>query len=153
MDQRSQRTRAHGPAYGRTASQFAGLRGHRRSPRGTYRRGSLWWTSITLIQDPGVGQADLPNGVTLRDLGEHRLKDLRQPKHLYQLVITGLPSDFPPLKSLGLSTNNLPIQLTSFIGRAKERTDIGQAIREHRLVTLTGPGGSWQNTPGIGNCH
>ncbi len=85
---------------------------------------------------------DLPNGVTLRDLGEHRLKDLRQPKHLYQLVITGLPSDFPPLKSLGLSTNNLPIQLTSFIGRAKERTDIGQAIREHRLVTLTGPGGT-----------
>src|SRR5574341_602477 len=43
---------------------------------------------------------DLPKGVTVRDLGEHRLKDLRQPKHLYQLVIEGLPADFPPLKSL-----------------------------------------------------
>ena len=85
---------------------------------------------------------DLPDGVTLHDLGEHRLKDLRQPKHLYQLVIAGLPSGFPPLKSLGVSINNLPIQLTSFIGREKERMEIGQALHENRLVTLTGMGGS-----------
>jgi len=85
---------------------------------------------------------ELPDGVTLRDLGEHHLKDLRQPKHLYQLIIAGLPSDFPPLKSLDASLNNLPIQLTSFIGREKELTEIKQAISEHRLVTLTGPGGS-----------
>jgi predicted ATPase/class 3 adenylate cyclase len=87
-------------------------------------------------------ESELPNDVTFRDLGEHRLKDLRQPKHLYQLVIAGLPSDFPPLKSLDASLNNLPIQLTSFIGREKEITEIKQAISEHRLVTLTGPGGS-----------
>jgi predicted ATPase/class 3 adenylate cyclase/Tfp pilus assembly protein PilF len=87
-------------------------------------------------------RSELPDGVTVRDIGEHRLKDLRQPKHLYQLVIRGLPSDFPPLKSLDASLNNLPIQLTSFIGREKEITEIKQAISEHRLVTLIGPGGS-----------
>jgi len=88
-------------------------------------------------------ERELPEDVTVLDLGEHRLKDLRQPKHLYQLVIEGLPSDFPPLKSLKVATpNNLPIQLTSFIGREKEITEIKQSLGEHRLVTFTGPGGS-----------
>jgi predicted ATPase/class 3 adenylate cyclase len=87
-------------------------------------------------------RSELPEDVTLRDLGEHRLKDLRQPKHLYQLVIPGLPFDFPPLKSLNVAANNLPIQLTSFIGREKEIAEVRQTISEHRLVTLTGPGGS-----------
>lgn len=88
-------------------------------------------------------QSQLPESVTIRDLGEHRLKDLRQPKHLYQLVMEGLPSDFPPLKSLKVSIqNNLPIQLTSFIGREKELKEVRQSLSEHRLVTLTGPGGS-----------
>src|SRR5688500_14106871 len=68
-------------------------------------------------------ESELPDGVTLRDLGEHRLKDLRQPKHLYQLVIAGLVSDFPPLMSLDAFPNNLPIQPTSFIGRSKEIAD------------------------------
>ena len=54
-------------------------------------------------------ESELPEDVTFRDLGEHRLKDLRQPKHLYQLVIAGLPFDFPALKSLNLASNNLPI--------------------------------------------
>src|SRR5207244_2378455 len=57
-------------------------------------------------------EGELPDGVTWRDLGEHRLKDLRQPKHLYQLVIAGLPADFPPLRSQNESPNNLPAQLT-----------------------------------------
>ena len=88
-------------------------------------------------------ERELPEDLTVRDIGEHRLKDLRQPKHLYQLVIKGLPADFPPLKSLKVATqNNLPIQLTSFIGREKEITEIKQSINEHRLVTLTGAGGS-----------
>ncbi|HET9591207.1 MAG TPA: tetratricopeptide repeat protein [Anaerolineales bacterium] len=84
---------------------------------------------------------ELPDGVTLRDLGEHRLKDLRRPKHLYQLIITGLPSDFPPLKSLR-APNNLPVLLTSFIGRSSEIADIKQLLSDGRLLTLTGPGGS-----------
>ena len=86
--------------------------------------------------------SDLPDGVTFRDLGEHRLKDLRRRKHLYQLVIEGLPSDFPPLKSLDTSPNNLPFQLTSFIGRTKEIGEAKQLLSKERLLTLTGPGGS-----------
>jgi len=57
----------------------------------------------------------LPDGVALRDLGEHRLKDIQRPSHLFQLVIAGLPSDFPPLKTPGTHPNNLPTQPTLFI--------------------------------------
>jgi predicted ATPase/class 3 adenylate cyclase len=85
---------------------------------------------------------ELPQGVTVRDMGEHQLKDLRQPKHLYQLSIAGLPSDFPPLKSLSASPNNLPVQVTSFVGRTREIAEVKQALVEARLVTLTGPGGT-----------
>jgi predicted ATPase/class 3 adenylate cyclase len=85
----------------------------------------------------------LPNGVSLRDMGEHRLKDLQRPSHLFQLVIAGLPADFPPLKTLDICPNNLPVQLTPLIGREKEVDAIGQLIRRDdvRLVSLTGPGG------------
>src|SRR6266487_2804995 len=59
----------------------------------------------------------LPDGVALRDMGKHRLKDLQRPSHLFQLVIAGLPSDFPPLNTLNTRPNNLPFQPTPFIGR------------------------------------
>jgi predicted ATPase len=85
---------------------------------------------------------ELPSGVTLRDLGEHRLKDLRQSKRLYQLVIAGLPSEFQPLAALDAFPNNLPIQLTSFIGRAREIEEVKRLLSSTRLLTLTGPGGS-----------
>jgi len=87
-------------------------------------------------------ESDLPEGVTVRDLGEHRLKDLRRPKRLFQLVIAGLPAEFPALKSLNVSPNNLPLQLTSFVGRAQELGEVKQMLAESRLLTLTGPGGS-----------
>ena len=87
-------------------------------------------------------ERELPDGVAVRDLGEHRLKDLRRPMHLYQLVIADLPSDFPPLGSLDVSPNNLPIQLTSFIGRSTEIGEVKQLLSNGRLLTLTGPGGS-----------
>ena len=87
-------------------------------------------------------ESELPEDVTLQDLGEHRLKDLRQPKHLYQLDITGLPTEFPPIKSLDALLNNLPIQLTSFVGREKELGELKKLIKSTRLVTLTGAGGS-----------
>ena len=87
-------------------------------------------------------KSELPEDVTLQDLGEHRLKDLRQPKHLYQLDITGLPTEFPPIKSLDALLNNLPIQLTSFVGREKELGELKKLIKSTRLVTLTGAGGS-----------
>ncbi|MFN2556468.1 MAG: adenylate/guanylate cyclase domain-containing protein, partial [Nitriliruptorales bacterium] len=63
---------------------------------------------------------DLPAGIALRDLGEYRLKDLSRPEHLHQLDITGLPTEFPPLRSLDAHPHNLPLQLTSFIGRERE---------------------------------
>jgi class 3 adenylate cyclase len=59
----------------------------------------------------------IPTGGALLDLGEHRLKDLVAPEHIYQLAHPALPTNFPPLKSLDAYPNNLPVQLTSFIGR------------------------------------
>lgn len=84
----------------------------------------------------------LPGGISLRDMGERRLKDLTQPEHFYQLVLPGLPVDFPPLKTLDLVRHNLPAQMTSFIGRQRELAEIKEAVRSHRLVTLTGSGGT-----------
>ena len=84
---------------------------------------------------------DLPENVSLRDMGEKRLKDLIRSEHIYQLNISTIPSDFPPIKTLDTYHHNLPAQMTSFIGREKEIAVITQAIHEHRLVTLTGSGG------------
>jgi predicted ATPase len=84
---------------------------------------------------------DLPDGVSLRNLGQHRLKDLARPEHVYDLVIDGLPSEFPPLKSLEIPTN-LPAQMTSFVGREPEVRTLTELIDRARLVTLTGPGGT-----------
>jgi predicted ATPase/class 3 adenylate cyclase len=85
---------------------------------------------------------DLPEGVRIRDLGRHRLKDLEHPERIYDLIIDGLTSDFPELKSLDARPNNLPAPLSSFIGREDDRTAVVTLLGEHRLVTLTGPGGS-----------
>jgi predicted ATPase/class 3 adenylate cyclase len=85
--------------------------------------------------------ATLPPGAALRDLGEHRLKDLR-PERLAQLVGDGLPDDFPPIRSLDARPNNLPSQLTSFVGREHELATAADLLRATRLLTLTGPGGT-----------
>ena len=84
----------------------------------------------------------LPTDSELQDLGEKRLKDLLRPEHLYQLNISGLPTTFPPLKTLDSFPNNLPTQLTSFIGRENEIAELKQELNKHRLVTLTGSGGT-----------
>lgn len=86
-------------------------------------------------------ELDLPDGVRLRDLGDHRLKDFDEPKHMHQLVIEGLPEYFPPLKTLNVPTN-LPVPLTSFVGRQRELGEITELLDSARLVTLTGPGGT-----------
>lgn len=86
----------------------------------------------------------LPGETHLLDLGVHYLKDLVRSEHIYQVVAPGLITDFPPLKTLDTLPNNLPLQLTSFIGREKEMGELHQLFsrRETRLVTLTGPGGT-----------
>lgn len=87
-------------------------------------------------------QRSLPPDVSLRDMGERRLKDLIQPERVYQLVIDGLPHEFPPLKTLDYRPNNLPVQLTSFVGREREMADVKRALAGTRLLTLTGAGGA-----------
>ncbi|MGH3033658.1 MAG: ATP-binding protein [Gaiellaceae bacterium] len=83
-----------------------------------------------------------PEGTALRDLGDHRLKDLTKPQRLFQLVIPELPSDFPPLKTLEHFRHNLPIQLTSFVGREREIAQVKPLLTTTRLLTLTGVGGT-----------
>ena len=85
---------------------------------------------------------ELPEGITLLDLKEHRLKGLLNLEHLWQIVAPELPCDFPPLASLNDIPGNLPAQLTSFIGREKEIEEVKKELSEHRLVTLTGSGGT-----------
>lgn len=86
-------------------------------------------------------EQQLPDDIGLRDLGEHRLKDLSQPRQLSQLVISELPNEFPSLRSLDALPHNLPIQLTSFVGRAHELAEIKRLLMTTRLLTLTGAGG------------
>ena len=93
-------------------------------------------TTRTLVE------GSLPEGVGLLDLGEHRLKDLARPERIWQLRIDGLPAAFPALKSLDLIPNNLPTQLTSFVGRDRELADGIKLLESSRLLTLTGPGGT-----------
>ena len=84
----------------------------------------------------------LPEGVHLQDLGDHRLKDLTRPEHVFQLVAADLDDDFPTLKSLDAFPNNLPIQLTNFIGRTTEIAEVKGLLDTARFITFTGPGGT-----------
>ncbi len=84
----------------------------------------------------------LPPGTSLRDLGSHRLKDLQQPEKVFQLLHPDLPADFLPLKSLDAFANNLPHQLTSFIGREQEMVEVKRLLSTTCLLTLAGAGGT-----------
>ncbi|GHO56240.1 transcriptional regulator [Ktedonobacter robiniae] len=96
-------------------------------------------------------EQDVPEGVSLRDLGEHRLKDLGRPMRLFQLVISGLSADFPSLHTLESFPNNLPVQPTPFLGREHEVAALRDLLHreEVRLVTLTGPGGTGKTRLGL----
>lgn len=84
----------------------------------------------------------LPLGVMLRELGDFRLRGLDEPERIFQLIIPGLPSDFPRLRTENAAPANLPTQLSTFIGREQEITNIRALLKRSRLVTLTGAGGS-----------
>jgi predicted ATPase/class 3 adenylate cyclase len=86
-------------------------------------------------------QGRLPEGMSLRDLGALRLRDLAGAEHVFQLQHGGLRPAFPPLRSLEAVPNNLPQQVTTFIGREREQEQVKAALRKTRLLTLTGIGG------------
>ena len=86
----------------------------------------------------------LPADIQLRDLGQHRLRDLRETERVYQIVAPDLPADFPPLTSLDRPIHNLPVEVTAFIGRETEVVAARDVLAQPdvRLLTLTGPGGT-----------
>ena len=90
----------------------------------------------------GLVASSLPADVRLRDLGAFRLKDLLGPEHVIQVDTDDLPGDFPPLRTPDARPNNLPTQLTTFIGRGAELEEAARLLETTRLLTLTGPGGT-----------
>ena len=80
----------------------------------------------------------LPPSVDLVDLGSHRLRDIDRPEQIFQVVVDDLPRTFPPLRSLSTRNSNLPMQLTSFVGREKQLGEVAALAERHRLVTLIG---------------
>jgi predicted ATPase/class 3 adenylate cyclase len=102
-------------------------------------------TAAALVRDR------LPPGVSLADLGVHRLKDLGRPERIFQLQAPGLAAGFPPLRSLDNPAlpNNLPAQLATFIGRDPELAEVRALVGSSRLVTLTGAGGCGKTRLGL----
>lgn len=97
---------------------------------------------VLLSQTTGtLVEHDLPSEVSLRELGAHRLKDLQRSEKIFQVLHPDLPAEFPPLKSLDTLPNNLPVQLTSFIGLEREIVQVKHVLATTRLLTLTGAGG------------
>ena len=93
----------------------------------------------------------LPADTELLDLGERRLKDLFRPEHIFQLVAPDLPAQFPPLRTLDVRRNNLPVQPTPLVGREREVAAVCERLRQEdvRLLTLTGPGGTGKTRLGL----
>jgi len=102
-------------------------------------------TTQELVRD------QLPADIELWDLGEHRLKDLGRPEHVFQLATSGLTADFPPPHTLNVHPNNLPLQSTPLVGREREVEAVALRVRgeEVRLLTLTGPGGTGKTRLGL----
>lgn len=96
-----------------------------------------------LVSGPAAAlcKASLPEGARLSDLGNHRLRDLLEPIRIFQLS-AGAGESFPPLRSLRSDQTNLPMQLTSFVGREAQIADISTLLETKRILTLVGPGGS-----------
>ena len=82
------------------------------------------------------------------DLGSHRLRDLGRPERLFQVTHPDLRREFPPLQSLDAFPGNLPVQLTSFVGREEELAGVATALDDWRMVTVTGTGGVGKTLPG-----
>ncbi len=106
------------------------------------------WGGQIVVSDPARAliSAELPDGWTMRDLGKHRLKDVAEPEHLFQLDTPGEASKFQPLRSGRGPAEHLPVRVASFIGRETELAELDRLLRANRLLTLTGPGGTGKTT-------
>ena len=132
----------------RTATGLVGLEVHRAARVAAAGYGGqvlMSEAAAVLVRD------GLPPGAALADLGSHRLKDLGRPERIFQLQAAGLPAQFPPLRSLGNPAlpNNLPVQLSTFIGREREVSEVRVLVQSSRLVTLTGAGGVGKTRLGL----
>ena len=138
----------HAGEASKTAAGLVGLDVHRAARVAAVGYGGqvlLSETAAVLVRDA------LPPGAALADLGVHRLKDLGRPERIFQLQAPGLRAVFPPLRSLGNPAlqNNLPAQLSPFIGRNRERSEVRALVESCRLVTLTGAGGCGKTRLGL----
>ncbi len=138
----------HSGEAAQTAAGLVGLDVHRGARIAATAHGGqvvLSATAAALLRDP------MPAGAALRDLGLYRLKDLGRPERIFQLEADGLPLAFPPLRSLDNPKllNNLPAQVSSFIGRDGELAEVRGLVTASRLVTLTGPGGAGKTRLGL----
>jgi predicted ATPase/class 3 adenylate cyclase len=132
----------------RTATGLVGLEVHRAARVAAVGSGG----QVLVSEEAAVLVRDgLPPGVTLADLGVHRLKDLGRPERIFQLHAPGLQAGFPPLRSLGNPAlpNNLPAQLSAFVGRGREVAEVRTLVDSSRLVTLTGAGGCGKTRLGL----
>ena len=132
----------------RTATGLVGLEVHRAA-----RVAAAGYGGQVLVSEAAavLARDGLPPGAALADLGVHRLKDLGRPEQIFQLRGPGLPAGFPPLRSLGNPAlpNNLPAQLSAFIGRDREVAEVRALVESARLVTLTGAGGCGKTRLGL----
>ena len=120
-------------------NEYLGLEVHRAARIASSAHGGQVLISETTR---ALAEHALPPGLTIKDLGMHRLKDLGRAERLFQLEIDGLTGEFPPLRTLETTPNNLPTQLTSFIGRDDQVREAKALLVRSRLLTLTGPGGT-----------
>jgi predicted ATPase/class 3 adenylate cyclase len=132
----------------RTAAGLVGLEVHRAARVAAVACGGQVLVSeaaAVLVRD------GLPPGAALADLGVHRLKDLGRPERIFQLHGPGLQAGFPPLRSLGNPAlpNNLPAQLSAFVGRDREVAEVRALVESCRLVTLAGAGGCGKTRLGL----
>ncbi|HEX9039199.1 MAG TPA: adenylate/guanylate cyclase domain-containing protein [Ktedonobacterales bacterium] len=121
-------------------ARYVGLDLHRAARIAAAGHGGQILLSAATVE---LARREEPPGVTLRDLGAHRLKDLQQAERIYQADLAGLPYDFPPLKALDARPHNLPVQPGPLLGRERETAALLALLRraDARLVTLAGPGG------------
>ena len=131
----------HSGEASRTEAGLVGLSVHRAARVAAIGHGGQ--TLVSAATAALLGDS-MPVGASLKDLGLHRLKDLGRPGQIFQLEADGLATAFPPLRSLDNPKlrNNLPVQVSSFIGRDAELSEVGRLIAASRLLTLTGSGGA-----------